>query len=135
MICQFSFENYKAFKEESLLDFTAEGIGEYKDSIIEDSNKKEKVVPVIAVYGPNGGGKSTVLEALGFLRDTILRYIIITKMQDDDRYDIAMQKWLSAPSKDICYKLAPEYQEAPTKFDIIFLTSEKNSVISFQLKK
>lgn len=135
MICQFSFENYKAFKDEALLDFTAEGISEYKDSIIEDVSKKEKVVPVIAIYGPNGGGKSTVLEALGFLRDTILRYIIITKMQEDDRYEIPMSKWLSAPVKDIYYKLAPEYEEAPTKFDIIFLTSEKKFRYQLSMKK
>ena len=34
MIHQFTFENYKAFKNEATLDFIAENISEHKESLI-----------------------------------------------------------------------------------------------------
>lgn len=126
MICQFIFENYKAFKNEAILDFSAERIGEHESSLIVDKYNKEKVVPVIAIYGPNGGGKSTVLEALNFLRDTILRVIVLTKLHDDeDRYEVAIRKLASITSREVYYKLSSECKELPTKFDIMFCTKGK----------
>ncbi len=126
MISQFIFENYKAFKNESILDFSAEKIDEYENSLITDESGGEEAVPVIAIYGPNGGGKSTVLEALNFLRDTVLRTILFTKLQDaEDKYESLMRKLSSVASKEIYYKLSREYRELPTKFDIIFHTKGK----------
>ena len=37
MICQFTFENYKAFSKEAMLDFTAERINEHESLISEKS--------------------------------------------------------------------------------------------------
>ncbi len=126
MISQFIFENYKAFKNESILDFSAEKIDEYENSLITDESGREEAVPVIAIYGPNGGGKSTVLEALNFLRDTVLRTILFIKLQDaEDKYESLMRKLSSVASKEIYYKLSREYRELPTKFDIIFHTKGK----------
>lgn len=125
MIGQFTFENYKAFKNEAMLDFSAERIGEHESSLINDESGKEKVVPVIAIYGPNGGGKSTVLEALDFLRATILRVILLTKLHDEDKYEMTMRKLSSITSKETYYKLSAEFKDLPTKFDIIFYAKGK----------
>ena len=67
MLSQFSFSNYKSFKKEAFLDFTAECIKDHEKSIIKDKVDGERFLPVIVIYGPNGGGKSTVLEALRYL--------------------------------------------------------------------
>lgn len=56
MLCQFSFENFKSFKDEAMLDFIAEPISEHKSSLVVDKIDKEKFLPVIVLYGPNGGG-------------------------------------------------------------------------------
>ncbi|MCM1570164.1 MAG: AAA family ATPase, partial [Roseburia sp.] len=126
MICQFTFENYKAFKGEAALDFLAEKIGEHENSLIVAEECREKAVPVIAIYGPNGGGKSTVLEALNFLRATILRVIVITKLHDEeDKYESVMRKLYSFPSREIYYKLSSECKELPTKFEIMFCAKGK----------
>ncbi len=121
MIWRFTFENYKAFQKEAILDFSAERISEHENSLIVDEGGKERAVPVIAIYGPNGGGKSTVLEALGFLRNTILRVIVLTKLHDEaDKFETAIHRLSSNTSKEIYYKLSPEYKDLPTKFDIMF---------------
>lgn len=125
MIGQFIFENYKAFKNEAILDFLAERIGEHENSLIIDESGKEKAVPVIVIYGPNGGGKSTVLEALNFLRATILRVILLTKLHDEDKYETTIRKLTSTTSRETYYKLSAEYEDLPTRFDILFYAKGK----------
>ena len=71
MLCQFTFRNFKSFKNEAFLDFYAENISEMKETLIKGKNDDE-FLPVISLYGPNGGGKSTVLEALIYLRNFVL---------------------------------------------------------------
>lgn len=132
MICQFIFENYKAFKNEAILDFSAEPIKEQESSLIVDDCGVEKTVPVIAIYGPNGGGKSTVLEALRFLRAIVLKVFAYTKLQgDEQKYESLLRELSSFTSKEVSYKLSPECGELPTKFDILF--SVKGQKIRYQL--
>lgn len=64
MLCQFSFQNFKSYKDEATLDLCAEPLSEHKDTLIVDEVDQEKFLPVCALYGPNGGGKSNVLEAI-----------------------------------------------------------------------
>ena len=51
-----------------------QAISEHEDRVIKD-NDGELFLPVSAIYGPNGGGKSNVLEALHILSLKILRPI------------------------------------------------------------
>ena len=74
MICQFSFKNFRSYKDETVLDFQATAIPEFKDSLIYDDDKVS-LLPVEVVYGPNGGGKTNLLLALGCLVSTVSRPI------------------------------------------------------------
>lgn len=67
MLVQLTLKNFKVFKEETLLDCIPGPINEHKASLIKDSADGELFLPVIAIYGPNGGGKSTVLYGLTYL--------------------------------------------------------------------
>lgn len=123
MLCQFSFGNYKAFQNEAVLDFMAEPIKEHQKSLIIDSLDNEKFIPIVAIYGPNGGGKSTVLEALNFLRFYILQTIVLIKLQDDnEKYSSLINNFSKESSKDRYHKFAPECKNKPTYFDIMFRT-------------
>lgn len=66
MLCQFTVKNFKSIKEEMTFDMQAAAISEHEDRIIKDTDG-ELYLPVSAIYGPNGGGKSNVLEALHIL--------------------------------------------------------------------
>ena len=62
MLCQFTVKNYKSIRDEMTFDMQAAAISEHEDKVIMDKNG-EQFLPVSAIYGPNGGGKSNVLEA------------------------------------------------------------------------
>ena len=66
MLCQFGFKNFKSYKNETIFDFQAGELSEFKDSLITVDNATP-LLPVSVVYGPNGGGKTTLLQALSCL--------------------------------------------------------------------
>ena len=67
MIYEFTFENYRSYRHEATIDFTAKPINEFEQSLINGSNG-QKLLPVCAIYGPNGGGKSSVIMAISEFR-------------------------------------------------------------------
>lgn len=50
MLCQFSFQNFKSYKDETTFDFRAMAIPEFQDALIRQE-KAEDLLPVSAVYG------------------------------------------------------------------------------------
>ena len=64
MIYEFNFKNFRSYKSSAGIDFTAKPIGEFKESLIIQKADNTELLPVCAIYGPNGGGKSSVLFAL-----------------------------------------------------------------------
>ena len=69
MLIEFAFSNYRSFRDETVLSMEAAGLGTYKGCLIEYSptgrptKKMVKLLPAVAIYGKNGGGKSNVLRA------------------------------------------------------------------------
>lgn len=78
MLYYFKFKNFKSYKDENILDMRAVNTNEFEESLLCDT-KGEKILPVAVLYGPNGGGKSGVLEALVFLVSIIIRPKLIIK--------------------------------------------------------
>lgn len=125
MINQFSFENFKSFKDEVTLDFIAESLTEHKEHLIETNCGDDKLLPVVVIYGPNGGGKSTVLEALTYLASIVLNKVIALKVlpnEDEESNDInKIKKILSSMElKDKYHKFCSTCRNEPIKFDILF---------------
>ena len=72
MLCQFTFKNFKSYKDETIFDFQAAALPEFKETLITTESAPD-LVPVSAVYGPNGGGKSNLLQALSCVISTIVK--------------------------------------------------------------
>lgn len=73
MLCQFSFQNFKSYKNETVFDFQAvPTIQEFSESLI-SSDKGEDLLPVGVIYGPNGGGKTNLLQAFTCLVSAVAR--------------------------------------------------------------
>ena len=58
MLVEFRFKNYRSFRDEAVLSMEAVGLASFKSCLIEQNNMK--LLPGVAIYGKNGGGKSNV---------------------------------------------------------------------------
>ena len=114
MLCQFTVKNYKSIRDEVTFDMQAAAISEHEDRVIKDKDG-EQFLPVSAIYGPNGGGKSNVLEALHTLAAKILRPLYATGDNDDRVF--FQKKLLIEP-----FAFSEETKDAPTEFEIFFRT-------------
>ena len=114
MLCQFTVKNFKSIRDEVTFDMQAAAISEHEDRIIIDKNA-EKYLPVSAIYGPNGGGKSNVLAALHTLVAKVLRPLFAT---EDSEERVLFQK------KIIVEPFAfSESRNEPTEFELFFRTT------------
>ena len=114
MLCQFSIRNYKSFRDEMTFDMQATAISEHEDRIIRDLDG-ETFLPISVVYGPNGGGKSNVLEALHSFVLKVLRPLYATS--DAENAVVVMKKMQIEP-----FAFSKETIEAPTEFTVFFRT-------------
>lgn len=114
MLCQFTVKNYKSIRDEMTFDMQAAAISEHEDKVIEDKDG-EQFLPVSAIYGPNGGGKSNVLEALHTLAAKVLRPLYAT---GDNEERLFLQKKLIIEP----FAFSEETKNQPTEFEIFFRT-------------
>ena len=116
MLCQFSFQNFKSYKEETVFDFQATAIPEFADSLIKNE-KCSSLLPVGVVYGPNGGGKTGLLQALSCVITTVAKPI---RDLEKNRQSIIMQQDVGAEP----FLYDAECPKKPTEFQIYFRTGE-----------
>ncbi len=69
MLIQFSFKNYKSFREEVTLDLSATKITEFSERVVTSGG--EKILPVAAIYGANASGKSNIYSALAYMSEYV----------------------------------------------------------------
>ena len=112
MLCQFSFQNYKSYKEETTFDLQATAISEFEESLIK-REKCSNLLPVSVIYGPNGGGKSNLLQALACLITTVVKPI---HDLGNTRENIIIQQGFSA--KPFLYDM--DSVEKPIEYRIFF---------------
>ncbi len=62
MLIDFRFKNFRSFRDEATLSMEATGLSSFKNCLIPLSSTV-KLLPAIAIYGKNGGGKSNVIRA------------------------------------------------------------------------
>ena len=114
MLCQFTVKNYKSIRDEVTFDMQAAAISEHEDRIIRDKDG-EIFLPVSAIYGPNGGGKSNVLEVLHTLAVKVLRPLYATG--DNEERIFLQKKMIIEP-----FAFSEETKSEPTEFEIFFRT-------------
>ena len=114
MLCQFTVKNFKSIRDDVTFDMQATAISEHEDRIIKDKDE-ELYLPVSAVYGPNGGGKSNVLEALHSLVTKVLRPLYATS--NNEEIAIKMKKLVIEP-----FAFDEETRNKPTEFELFFRT-------------
>lgn len=82
MLVNFTFKNFRSFKNEMTLSMEAAPIQELSDAVVKSCD--EELLPVAVMYGANSSGKSNVLKALKAMRDVLLNSV---KLNPKDRLD------------------------------------------------
>lgn len=112
MLHQFTFKNFKSFKEEATLDLLATSIKEHASDVVTDVCD-EQVLKVAAIYGANASGKSNVLDAFQIMRSLVMHSF----SQGEETNKLAPEPfWFSASSE-------------PVMFSVIF--SIKNNIYQY----
>ena len=126
MIYEFTFDNFRSYKNEATIDFTAKPINEFESSLISVKGDVS-LLPVCAVYGPNGGGKSSVLMALYSLRNIVIEPIIqlaYMKKKNEQLGETTITQLkeglVDRHTVSTFYKWDEEGKERPTNYSILF---------------
>ena len=78
MLIQFSFKNYKSFRDDTVLDLSAAKMTEFNNRVVTVGG--EKILPVAAIYGANASGKSNIYEAFYYMSE----YVEVSLHYGDD---------------------------------------------------
>lgn len=81
MLVQFTFKNFKSFKNEATIDMTATSIKEHSYNVIE-TKLGDKYLKVAAIYGANASGKSNVIEAFNFMRYFVINSLGLENVEN-----------------------------------------------------
>ncbi len=126
MLCQFTFKNYKSFYKEATLDMQASLISEHEDSLIVDRDG-QRFLPLAVIYGPNGGGKSTVLDAFKFLINVVMRPIQLLQSEEEVKF-----KGNPHPTP---FKFNRDALNEPSEFEVFFRTKTAEYKYTLKMKK
>lgn len=70
MLIQFSFKNFKSFRDEATLDLSAAKMTEFAERVVTVGN--ERILPIAAIYGANASGKSNIYNAFEYMADYVI---------------------------------------------------------------
>ena len=116
MLCQFTAKNFKSIREAITLDMQAAAISEHEDHVIKDRDG-QCFLPISVLYGPNGGGKSNVLEALQTLSAKVLRPLFAAENVQDQ--NLLLKNLVIEP-----YAFSKNDRDKPTEFELFFRTDD-----------
>lgn len=112
MLVQFAVENFQSIRDRVVLDMRKLNIKEHEDTLINGG-----YLPVSVIYGPNAGGKSTVVGALSMFLSIIgiPLHLLSTPGQ-------IIQASIPVP---VPYLLDKDSRNKPTVFEVVFQLNDK----------
>ncbi len=122
MLLQFSFRNFKSFRDNTTLDLTATKISEYGHHIIAIGN--EKILPVAAVFGSNASGKSNVHEAFRYMAE----YVISSFGYGGDESEKKNRNEILKPTP---FLLDEKSRDSESSFEVYFISPEESGAKSY----
>lgn len=124
MLIQFSFKNFKCFKEEAKLSLIASNYDtntRNEDNTFTVEKFKLRLLKSAVVYGANASGKTKLIESLGFMRQFILNSS--KESQIDEPIDVSP------------FLLSSETENEPSTFEIIFIHEDNMYRYGFEANK
>ncbi|PNV65869.1 abortive infection protein [Rubneribacter badeniensis] len=118
MLCQFTFDNFRSYRDETTFDMQASSIKEFRESLIIDDKDGQAFLPVSVIYGPNAGGKSNLFLAMQRMFDAVAYPIYLLSRRDDVTKDIPRPKVKGTDA----FHFDDEHSQVPSDFEVYFRT-------------
>lgn len=118
MLCQFTFDNFRSYRDETTFDMQASSMKEFKESLIIDEKDGQVFLPVSVIFGPNAGGKSNLLLAMRRMFDSVAYPIFLLSRNDEEARDIPRPKVKGTDA----FRFDNWHSQEPSDFEIYFRT-------------
>lgn len=120
MLIEFSVDNYKVFNSKQTLSMLAKkSYKEHMDTTMVPINFEDMLVNKTAIiYGANGAGKSSLIEALDQLQSLVVLGFGSSTKKDND----VSKYYLDRRSMPV-FRFDPDAVMRPTVFDIVFIAN------------
>ena len=118
MLCQFTFDNFRSYRDETTFDMQASAMKEFKESLILDEKDGQAFLPVSVIFGPNAGGKSNLFLAMYRMFDAVSYPIFLLSRKDEATTDIPRPKVKGTDA--FCFDDA--HPNEPSDFEVYFRT-------------
>lgn len=116
MLIEFTVGNYRSFKEPQTISFQAiKRLKELPKNTIQ--SKQIPLLKAMALYGPNGGGKSNLIKAMFTMREIVRNSL---KYNSDDELPVEP------------FALNPDTPNQPTLFEVVFYAGDSLCTYGFE---
>lgn len=123
MLIEFSIENFLSFKDYTSLSMVAaKSFKEYKESHLIKTGRNMDLLKSAIIYGNNASGKSNFLEAMGFMKQTVLSSFRDALLENNER-KFPLEK----------FALNTQTLEDPSFFEIVFIHKERKYRYGFEI--
>lgn len=115
MLIEFRFKNYRSFRDQAILSMEATGLKTYNQSIIGYGNYR--LLPAVAIFGKNGGGKSNVIRAFWLA----VQFIKNSQMTQHENATVPV----------VPFALNDYSKNEPTEFEFLYIVDDIKYYYSF----
>ncbi len=109
MLLSFSVKNFRSIKDEQEISMVPANIQDNTEALIFDNDIYEKTLATAVMYGPNAGGKTSLIKALNAVKK-----IVTSSLKDKDALNESIQPFLFDP-------ITPQQ---PTEFNVVFISNK-----------
>lgn len=118
MFCQFTFDNFRSYRDETTFDMQASSMKEFKESLIVDEKDGQAFLPVSVIFGPNAGGKSNLFLAMHRMFDAVSYPIYLLSRKDEVTKDVPRPKVKGTDA----FRFDDVHPNEPSDFEVYFRT-------------
>lgn len=118
MLCQFTFGNFRSYRDETTFDMQASAMKEFGGSLIFDDKDGQAFLPVSVIFGPNAGGKSNLFLAMHRMFDAVSYPIYLLSRKEGAPKDIPHPKVKGADA----FRFDDVHLNEPSDFEVYFRT-------------
>lgn len=118
MLCQFTFDNFRSYRDETTFDMQASAMKEFQESLIIDDKDGQTFLPVSVIFGPNAGGKSNLFLAMHRMFDAVSYPIFLLSRKEETTKDVPRPKVKGTDA----FRFDNIHPNRPSDFEVYFRT-------------